>query len=91
MSENAATIEQPEKMRIRMIINKNGYPPEGEVLSVSPERAERWCLEKGLSEFVDKKDRVTIKKKMDETKRAIALADKKLNKELDKIERGEGV
>ncbi len=78
-------------MKIRMIVTKNGYEPEGTELNVSDERAERWVFQMGIAEFVEKKDRVTTVKKIEAAKKAADLADKKLSRRLDKIEAGEGV
>ena len=73
-------------MKIRMIVSKAGYPEEGSTLDVSEARATRWVLEKEYAEFVEKKDRATIAKKVDEAKKEVEQADKELNKKLDKLE-----
>lgn len=73
-------------MKIRMIVNKIGYPPKGEVLEVAEDRASRWVLDKEIAEFVEKKDRQSVAKKIEEAQKAAVKADKKLNKELDQLE-----
>lgn len=78
-------------MKIRMIANKVGYPKRGETLDVSDSRAERWVLEMGIAEFVEKKDRVATLKKIEQRDKEIAEADKKLGKKLDALERGDPV
>lgn len=73
-------------MKIRMIVSKAGYPEEGSTLDVSEDRATRWVLDKGFAEFVEKKDKVTIARKVEEAKKEVEKADKELNKSLDKLE-----
>ncbi len=78
-------------MKIRMIVNKNGYDPLGTELSVSEARAERWVFQMGLAEFVDKKDRIATVKKIAAAQKKADEEDKKLSRRLDKIEAGDGV
>ena len=78
-------------MKIRMSVSKVGYPVEGKEIDVSEDRAARWVLEMEIAEFLEKKDRVAIAKKIEQTKKDIAKADKDLGKKLDQIDSGEGV
>lgn len=73
-------------MKIRMVVNKIGYPTKGTILEVAEDRATRWVLDKGLAEFAEKKDRQTVEKKIEATKKEAAKADKQLNRELDQLE-----
>jgi len=73
-------------MKIRMIVSKAGYPEEGSTLDVSEDRATRWVFDKEFAEFVEKKDRATIARKVDEAKKEVEKADKELSKKLDKLE-----
>lgn len=78
-------------MKIRMIVDKNGYDPKGTELNVSDARAERWVFQMGIAEFTDKKDRVATVRKIEAAKKEVEKADKKLSKRLDAIDAGEGV
>ena len=78
-------------MKIRMIVNKNGYDPEGTELNVSEARAERWVFQMRIAEFVEKKDRIATVKKIAAAQKKADEEDRKLSKRLDKIEAGDGV
>ena len=73
-------------MKIKMVVNKTGYPSEGEIIDVGDERAQRWVLDKGIAEFVDKKDRVTIAKKIEDAEKEAAKAEKELDKKIKEME-----
>lgn len=78
-------------MKIRMIVNKNGYEPQGTEINVSEARAQRWVFQMNIAEFVEKKDRVSTIRKIEAAEKEAEKEDKKLSKRLDAIDAGEGV
>jgi hypothetical protein len=72
-------------MKIRMTMDAQGIA-EGTELDVSEDRATRWVFDKGIAEFVERKDKATIVKKVEQAKKEVEKADKELNKKLDKLE-----